>query len=192
MVPSWLKEYLRDESLTKIEKIIEGVEEKTSAEVITMIVKKSTNSYQELSLLLISFFAMFFITQDPNLVFATAIGGALIYSVKKKVDKIESQNKAYTYFYEMIVGKTKNATGVLLFISIREKQVWIMGETNTKLSPESWQAVAQELTEGMKKQNLNVALENGLNLLGALLNKNCPPEKINLNEIPNQLIIREQ
>ena len=52
-------------------------------------------------------------------------------------------------FYEKGLHRTSGETGVLIFISVLERKVWIIGDRgiNERIAPETWHELVRELTD---------------------------------------------
>ena len=93
-------------------------------------------------------------------------------------------------FYEKGLYRTKDETGVLIFISIFERKVWILGDRgiNARIAPEAWQQLARELSAGIASGSACAALCRVIGKCGELLSSHFPRERENLNELGDEII----
>ena len=99
------------------------------------------------------------------------------------------RDRAVRAFYERGLYRTRNETGILIFISLLEHKVWILGDRgiNEKIAPESWQTLAGILTEGLKGGHACDALCEVISSCGAELARHFPREADDINELPNEV-----
>ncbi len=100
------------------------------------------------------------------------------------------KSRAYEAFLEREVFKTKNRTGVLLFISYLEHRVVVLGDTNINqhVSPNEWKEVVQMIIDGIKKGDIATGIENAIQKCGELLERSgLIIEKDDKNEISDEI-----
>lgn len=106
--------------------------------------------------------------------------------------QIEAQvrERAIAAFYEHQIYKTKNETGVLIFISLLEHKVWILGDygINKKIGIEFWHACATELAEEIGKHNATQAVCRIIEKCGAILATYFPKQDKDTNEVKDEVI----
>src|SRR6185369_8358409 len=63
------------------------------------------------------------------------------------------RERALRAFYEKGLYRTRDETGILIFISLLERKVWILGDRgiDRKISLETWQVLARELSTGIRE-----------------------------------------
>ena len=66
------------------------------------------------------------------------------------------RERAVMAFYEKQLYKTRDETGILIFISLLEHRVWILGDRgiNAKIAPDFWEKIASELSSGIKEKRV--------------------------------------
>ena len=81
--------------------------------------------------------------------------------------------RAMQTFIEKEVFNTRDRTGILLFVSLFEHRIEVVGDAgiNSKVTPEDWSDVVLRVREGIKAGKLADGLVAGINLCGALLEK---------------------
>ena len=100
------------------------------------------------------------------------------------------RDRAVRAFYEKGLYRTRHATGILLFISLLERKVWILGDRgiNDKIPSSSWQGLAHELSAGLREGRACEALCAVVGKCGAALKEHFPHTPDDLNELPDDVI----
>jgi putative membrane protein len=93
-------------------------------------------------------------------------------------------------FYEKGLHRTRDETGVLIFISLLERKVWIIGDRgiNERIAPETWHELAWELTNGIKEGRACAALVGVIGGCGKILTEHFPRKVDDINELPDEVI----
>jgi len=88
----------------------------------------------------------------------------------------EVSEEAIHTFYERGLHRTKHGTGILIFISLLERRVWILGDKgiNDKVTPDFWHSLVAELTKGIREGKTLDALCSVIAKCGAELTKHFP------------------
>ncbi len=96
-------------------------------------------------------------------------------------------------FYDEGVHRTREASGVLIFISLLERKVWIIGDRgiNEKISPETWQELAGELSGGIREKRACATLCAVIARCGEILARQFPPKGDDVNELPDEVLENE-
>jgi len=99
------------------------------------------------------------------------------------------RERALRAFYEKGLYRTRDATGILIFISLLERKVWILGDRgiNSKITPDSWQGLALELSEGLREGSACAALCRVIDTCGVLLAEHFPPKADDANELSDEM-----
>lgn len=100
-------------------------------------------------------------------------------------------SRAVRGFYEKGLYRTKNATGILIFISIFERKVWILGDRgiNLKIPAESWQELVRILAAGLKAGRACDSLCEVIRRCGEELARHFPREQDDMNELQDEILI---
>lgn len=102
----------------------------------------------------------------------------------------EVERAALAHFYAAGLQATRDANGVLIYISVLERRVWILGDRgiNDKLPQQTWQAFVGRLTAGIKEQQQGAALCAIIAEIGSLLHVHFPPRDDDRNELSDLII----
>jgi putative membrane protein len=106
--------------------------------------------------------------------------------------KYAGRNAAFQFLAINTHG-TAGRTGILLFVSLLERHVEVIGDTEIakRVTQEEWQAIIDEMLPFLRENQVADALEVGISRCGALLARHFPPGVINDNELPNHFIVLE-
>ena len=108
---------------------------------------------------------------------------------KKMIEKVE--DKAFRGFYRYGLNKTKDATGVLFFISIFEKRVHVLADEGiySKIKQEELDKYAASISKGIASGNSANALCKAIKDAGEELAIYFPIQKDDVNELPDAVIV---
>lgn len=111
------------------------------------------------------------------------------YLVDKDKMKAEVEANAQMAFQRFRVKHTKEAVGVLVYISLFERMVHVIGDEaiNQKISQDQWQSLSSIIVTGFKSNEPFDGLTKGIDIIGELLAKQFPISEDNPNEISNTL-----
>jgi len=103
----------------------------------------------------------------------------------------EVREGALAAFYAEKLYKTADENGILLYISVLERKVWILADSgiNSKIDPETWKAVVSKLTAGIRQGQRCQAICNAIRETGDILGHHFPHQRDDRDELHN-LIIR--
>lgn len=101
----------------------------------------------------------------------------------------EVESRARETFQKLNLRATDKRIGILIYISLFEHRVHIVGDEtiNEKLSQNDWEAIRDIIVNGFKKGNPTDGLCAGIRRTGELLTHHFPIEDGDKNELPNKL-----
>ena len=201
----------------KIRQAVQQAETKTSGELVPMLVCES-HSYPLaavrggsltaliFSILLTEPVAAMFWLQDSNMWVFLCFFFPLYWLINLLInsnpvlkrpfmfaDEIdrEVKNAAFAAFFEERLYKTKDANGILIYISLLEHRAWILADSgiNDRIDNSKWDEALQVITTGLKKGTACDALCQAIGLIGDILQKEFPIQDDDQNEL-HDLIIR--
>ena len=109
-------------------------------------------------------------------------------------DDLEHQvlMRAELEFHREGLAKTKDQTGILLFLSLFERRAVVLADKGiaSKLGPEVWAEVVEMITLGARKKKLREQLEKAIRRCGELLSKEFPIQPGDCNELSNRVLIK--
>jgi putative membrane protein len=211
-----MKQYLSETDRSRLDKKIAEAEAKTSAQIVLASVKRS-DSYAEIPWKAFAFgisvagltvflFDMLYLQWVTNtmillsvaVIFATGIifvfltllfpGFARLFlSAHRK--ETETLQYAESLFLSHELFATEGRRGVLLFVSHFEKQVVILPDkgVRNRLKVDILNNIISKMTRDLRKNNVRIALETGLEELTAALSGSAQ-EASDKNELSNEII----
>ncbi|MCK5189418.1 MAG: hypothetical protein KAR12_05130 [Methylococcales bacterium] len=109
--------------------------------------------------------------------------------ISKKEMREEVGRKALEAFHQFRIRGTQGATGVLIYVSLYEHNVRVLGDEaiSEKLKQQDWDDVCNLVVEGMKSKQPAEKLVEAIEICGQLLAEHFPIEEDDQNELPNKL-----
>jgi putative membrane protein len=94
-------------------------------------------------------------------------------------------------FHRFRLRETAESTGILIYISLFEHRVRVLGDSaiSAKLGEAEWRAICDAVTDGLKRGQVAGGLVRGIELAGELLTQHFPADHRNPNELVNELIL---
>jgi putative membrane protein len=94
-----------------------------------------------------------------------------------------------SFFVEKLY-QTKDANGILIFISILERKVWVLADSgiNDRINPEQWQAMIKLITKGIQENRQCEAICEAISQIGDILKTHFPIKDNDVNELHNIIV----
>ncbi|MCX7965399.1 MAG: TPM domain-containing protein [Syntrophorhabdaceae bacterium] len=197
----------------RIKEAIVSAESKTMGEIATMIVDES-DEYRDAEMLgaillsgLISLIitvlafnsslwgyipAVFILFLPCRELFRVFPGLKLPFISTKRMEK-KVMDRAIRSFYEKGLYRTRKHTGVLIFISILEKKVWVIADKGiySKITQDDLNRYAQSISKGIREGRACEAIVNAIGQIGEVLEKHFPVSKDDVNELTDEMITED-
>jgi putative membrane protein len=103
--------------------------------------------------------------------------------------------RASAAFLENEVFRTRERTGILIFLSLFERRVVVLGDSgiNARVEQREWDAVVAGIVEGIRSGQSGKALASGIQRCGEILARRGVAARLNdTDELPDQLRLREE
>ena len=211
------EQFLTPEERQTVTEAVQAAEQKSSGEIVPMIVSES-HTYPVAPIVGGVFFALptallsarllgglLWLGTDNMwlfLIFFTIYYAVAYISVKRiprlkrlffspvRADLAVKEAAAAAFFSEAL-HKTRDANGILLYISVFEHRVWVLGDhgIDQKIAPQTWQEIVDIVSQGIKQGNSCQAICEGIERIGTILEEHFPIRADDKNELHN-LIIR--
>jgi putative membrane protein len=109
-------------------------------------------------------------------------------SIKRKEETVK--NRALRAFYEKGLYKTRHQTGVLFFLSLFERKVWVLADKgiHTKIDQRTLNRFASTVSQGIKENRAGEALCEAIGGMGRLLAEHFPRTAGDTDELPDEVI----
>lgn len=113
--------------------------------------------------------------------------------IPRRVRSARVYNRAVRHFADSGVYATREGTGILIFISLMEREVRVVADRgiSERVAQADWDALASSLAAGIKRGETASALVGTIAKCGEILGRNFPARKENPNELPDGLVILE-
>ena len=215
-IPGWLSGYIQSNDINAIETAVHAAEQKTSGEIVPMIVHRSSTTGHVPIIVVLLLSTIYFsaglweaqlaLDVSPWLVAPGNIAIGLLLTLflsrnesvvrmlTPKQDLIDQcEQRAMVEFYNHRVHHTDAATGILIFISILEHRAIVLGDEAIaeKLPADSWQKIVDTLTSGIKQKQTLKGLVSAIEMSGNHLQEHFPRAADDVDELENHLIIKE-
>ncbi len=104
------------------------------------------------------------------------------------------QGRALRAFYEKGLYMTARSTGVLFFISILERKVWVLADKGIyeKITQTRLNDFAKAVSEGIRQGRAADALAGAIHDAGELLGEHFPIQDGDTNELPDAIMIESK
>jgi len=210
------QKFLSDMDKKKIQKAVEDAEQQTSGEIVPMVVSSSYHypmanviGATAVSLPLSIIFTplidrqLWLETQDMwTFIILFFVLFALLHALIDLVPwfkrifispgeiEEEVQETATTTFFKNGLYRTRDETGVLIFISIFECKVWVLADRgiNEKVAKDQWQEIVQHIINGIKQHRQADAICEAVGMVGKLLKTHFPVKPDDTDELPDLII----
>ncbi len=103
----------------------------------------------------------------------------------------EVERRALEAFQRRRVRATAGATGVLIYVSLYERMVRVVGDDAiaAKVTQQDWDTICALVVDGMKSGDPTKALVQAVRKTGELLTRHFPIQPGDRNELPNELTL---
>jgi putative membrane protein len=105
-----------------------------------------------------------------------------------------AEEQAFQEFYRYRLHRTKEQTGVLIFVSLFERRVIVLGDEgiDAVLDASHWEETDAAVLEGILGGDLKGGLHKAIERCTDVLARHFPAEGENPNEVPNHVIVRAE
>lgn len=202
---------LTNEDKLAIEQSIKDIELKTSGEIVPAILAKSSlykgqralcsflisilfisilhhfyselGFYEFLIIQLATFFVLYF-------AFLNSFLFKLIILFNKHDIQDKVNQKAMELFYKHQISNTKDHTGILICISLLEKQIVVLADKgiNGKVTKNYWASIVALMQINLKKNDIKGAVTEAFKNCSEELAKHFPIQKDDKNELPDGVV----
>lgn len=202
--------FLTDAEKENIRNAVKEVEKITSGEIVPMVVSASysyplSNFIGAFSIgMIIALITVLILKNDHLWLFLSVYmaGFIIIHELIKyilplkklfisdKEIKAEVEEAAVNAFYKNDLYKTRDKTGVLIYISVFERKVWVLADKgiNSKVDAETWSEIVSIIVSGIKEKKQGEAIVKAIGRTGQILSKHFPCKKDDTNELTNLIV----
>jgi len=112
-----------------------------------------------------------------------------VFISKKEIEE-EVREAALTSFFKEELYRTRDETGILIFISVFERKVWVLADRgiNAKVSEGHWEGIVSQIVDGIKNRRQCVAICEAVTKVGDLLKGHFPIKPDDTDELKNLIV----
>ena len=207
------KHLLTEEDKKAIEAAIGRAESATSGEIVFAVVDSSAHYHHAwlsgalIGMALIT--ALYLVLPTPHTVdfvlWVELVSFAVLYAILPRIPwrrrliparemDARTQEAAFMEFYSSGLYRTRETNGVLIFLSLFERRVVVLGDRaiHEKLGNEHWDDVRDKIIRGIKAGKAREGICEAAEACGAALAKHFPHRPDDVNELPDQVIDRRK
>lgn len=113
--------------------------------------------------------------------------------IPRKLKERRVYARALQYFVESGIYKTADRTGILIFISVLERKIFVIADSgiNEKVPQSRWDGICKIMADGLKTKQAAKAFITATEECGKILQEHFPNKTKNPNELANGLVILE-
>ena len=114
--------------------------------------------------------------------------------IPNRIKEARVYARALKHFVECGIYKTAERTGILIFVSILERKVFIIADSGIaeKVEQNTWNGICGIITDGLKSKNTAKSFCKAVEECGKILAEHFTKTKGNPNEYPDGLVILER
>ena len=207
------EKFFTAEEKERLKAITQEVESRTIGEIVVMVVDRSDHYIDAevlggallgslLSLILTllffhssiwSYVPLSFLFFFPCRFLFQKVDGLkkLFIGVRRKEEAVRL--RAERAFFERGLYKTKRNTGVLFFLSLLERKVWILADKGIyeKMEQETLNRFANEVSRGIREGRACGALSKAIQEIGVILSRHFPITSDDTDELPDEVMTEE-
>lgn len=204
------KELFSEAEIQRIESVVQQVEQRTSGEVVPMVVDESYD-YPRAEILgaglfslaaatslswgffgesLWHFLWLFALCYLPFKTLIRSVPALRRRLIHKDEISAEVEEKAIVSFLEQGLHHTRDETGILILISLFERRVHVLADRgiNDVVAAETWDEIVQIITDGILSNDTCNALCVAIERCGKLLEEHFPVKSDDTDELSNLII----
>lgn len=120
-------------------------------------------------------------------------GWKRMFVVEKRATEVALEQAALE-FHRLELHRTEARTGVLVFVSLFERRVVVLGDTgiNAKAGDAHWSRTRDAVLAGIDRGDLASGLVDGIRASGEVLTAHFPVTSGDRNEVPDRLVVRAE
>lgn len=118
-----------------------------------------------------------------------ATTGEVRIHIAKRTSLRGAMRDAARIFKKLDMSKTEHRNGVLIFVSVRDREAVILGDKgiHEKIGHEGWNKHLEQLLSHFKKGDFHLGLHQAIESIGETLKKHFPAEDRHHNELPDDI-----
>lgn len=210
------RKFLSEQDRTKIKAAVCAAEKRTSGEIVPMVVSASYHYPMAdvigavalslpISLGITHFFGNTFWGLGDNMFLFLTIFIPLFLILQEIILRVpalkrvfvpdseigeEVRKAATSAFFTEGLYKTRDETGVLIFISVFERRVWVLADRgiNEKVPQDHWDGIVKLITDGIREKCPTDAICRAVTIAADILEKHFPIKPGDTDELANLIV----
>lgn len=108
---------------------------------------------------------------------------------RREIDE-EVEEAALTAFFREGLYRTRDETGILLFVSVLEHKVWVLADRgiDAKVGHDAWVEIVAHVIDGIRKKRQANAICEAVAMMGDLLSRHFPVKEDDTNELKDLIV----
>jgi putative membrane protein len=215
-LPQWIRHLLTEDGRERVRASVHTAEKRTRGQIVPMVVRRSASVGHVPKLLTALILSLCYVTRrgfsaawlpwghGPWLALGVDIAVALIlghvlarfaWVRRLLVSRADRHHAAWmraeVAFYRHGIDKTKGGTGVLLFMSVEDRQAVVLADKAiaAKVPREVWDEICQMLLRGARQGDIANGYQAAIQRSASVLEKHFPAKGKHPNELPDKLVI---
>ena len=154
-------------------------------------VEREWETHQELALILPVFLGILVIGWIVGIRLAHRFPALKRLAALKGDLRSRVEQRAAMCFGLFRAGKTRDATGIVLYVSLFERMVCVRADpaVSQKVDPSEWKGICEGMTKALRDGRHREAFVEAIAKCGEVLSKHYPIKPDDTNELPNELRI---
>ena len=94
-------------------------------------------------------------------------------------------------FYKLKMNETRDKTGILLYLLLKERQFYILADSgiNEKVEKDTWDKVRDEMQTEFRNGHFSEGMLLGIEKVGRILSEHFPIKHDDTNELSNKVVL---
>ena len=208
------EDVLGPDDLARLHTDLIAAEERTTGEIVPVIVERSDRHPAASWLAAVSFVLVgcaLLATRLPwdrpaLLILAQAALGAAGFLATRALPDFQrlfvrearatemAEEQAFQEFHRYGLHRTRGKTGVLLFVSLLERRVVVLADEGiaARVAAEAWSRADAAILGGVARGSLADGLAEGIGVVAEVLAEHFPREEGDRNELPDRIVVRRE
>lgn len=121
--------------------------------------------------------------------------GEIVVSVKEKKPLLHRKKSVFEHavaeFKKRGIKKTRDHTGILIFILLKEREFYILADSaiNDKVAENTWELVKDKMEASFREKKFCDGIINAVDEVGTILSEHFPRKSDDTNELPDEVNI---
>jgi uncharacterized membrane protein len=121
--------------------------------------------------------------------------GEIVVSVKEKKPFFHRGKSVFEHavseFKKRGIKKTRDHTGILIFILLKEREFYILADSsiNDKVADNTWELIKDKMEAKFHEKKFCIGIINAVDEVGTILSEHFPRKTDDTNELPDEVNI---